>query len=173
MTDAEFIAGFKRLVREVNGFPVIENKHTNKVHSPIVVGLKFNRYKVLSIEGTFVYCSVNGFIKRYTLNELETRYNKWLIQKEAKKDKEKLWAKLSYEAKKRDGFKCIKCGATQQEAIELHAHHIIFKSNGGADELDNLVTLCVDCHAKAHINTQRGRMLKNHSEYLKSHKVCN
>ena len=29
-------------------------------------------------------------------------------------------------------------------------HHILFKSQGGTDEIDNLVALCRDCHDAAH-----------------------
>ena len=32
----------------------------------------------------------------------------------------------------------------------MHAHHIIYRSQGGADTLDNLVTLCEFCHKKLH-----------------------
>jgi len=29
-------------------------------------------------------------------------------------------------------------------------HHIIFRSHGGPDTMENLVTLCIHCHGKAH-----------------------
>ena len=32
----------------------------------------------------------------------------------------------------------------------MHAHHIIYRRNGGADTLDNLITLCEECHKKLH-----------------------
>ena len=40
---------------------------------------------------------------------------------------------------------CEQCGITAN-AI----HHKKFKSLGGTDEIDNLIALCDDCHAKAH-----------------------
>jgi len=47
----------------------------------------------------------------------------------------------------RDKYKCQNCGATK---TELHVHHIIFKSNGGTDFPDNLITLCEQCHRDIH-----------------------
>jgi len=32
----------------------------------------------------------------------------------------------------------------------LSAHHIIFRSEGRDDSLENLISLCFDCHRKAH-----------------------
>ena len=46
----------------------------------------------------------------------------------------------------RDGFKCRACGSDSW----LDAHHVIFRSHGGGDELVNLVTLCRTCHEAFH-----------------------
>lgn len=47
--------------------------------------------------------------------------------------------------RKRDG-QCKWCGVGDR----LQVHHIWYRSQGGPDEPSNLVTLCLDCHAKAH-----------------------
>ena len=47
----------------------------------------------------------------------------------------------------RDDYKC-QCCKTKKSI--LNAHHIIYRSKGGADMLDNLITLCEDCHKKLH-----------------------
>lgn len=47
----------------------------------------------------------------------------------------------------RDDYKCQICGSKD---IQLEVHHIIYRSNGGSDRMDNLVTLCHDCHSKIH-----------------------
>lgn len=58
--------------------------------------------------------------------------------------------------------KCGTCGVTiyakrnLPQPSELHAHHIIHKSSGGPDTLDNLVTLCNRCHAAKHPHMQQG-----------------
>jgi diadenosine tetraphosphate (Ap4A) HIT family hydrolase len=45
---------------------------------------------------------------------------------------------------KRDGYRCVNCGQT---GTELHVHHIIPRSEGGTNDLSNLVTLCGKCHS--------------------------
>lgn len=47
----------------------------------------------------------------------------------------------------RDNYKCQICG---KEHTRLEVHHIVFRSTGGSDRIDNLVTLCSDCHKKIH-----------------------
>lgn len=46
----------------------------------------------------------------------------------------------------RDGGKCVLCGSTEN----LQVHHKLHRADGGTDDLDNLVTLCEECHAKQH-----------------------
>jgi 5-methylcytosine-specific restriction endonuclease McrA len=53
------------------------------------------------------------------------------------------WAKECYE---RDNWHCRSCNRTQS----LQPHHIKFRSHGGTDTLDNLVTLCWQCHRAVH-----------------------
>ena len=47
----------------------------------------------------------------------------------------------------RDNYTC-QCCKTKKGT--LHVHHIIYRSNGGSDDIDNLITLCEDCHKKLH-----------------------
>ena len=47
----------------------------------------------------------------------------------------------------RDHHTCQKCKATN---VQLHVHHIVFRSKGGPDHQDNLVTLCQSCHHLLH-----------------------
>lgn len=47
----------------------------------------------------------------------------------------------------RDNYTC-QCCKTKKGT--LHVHHIIYRSNGGSDKMDNLITLCEDCHRKLH-----------------------
>lgn len=55
---------------------------------------------------------------------------------------------LSRQVFHRDGLRCNNPGCGQREG--LHAHHVQFRSNGGRTELDNLVTVCRNCHALIH-----------------------
>lgn len=54
------------------------------------------------------------------------------------------WAELRLAVLERDGYCCVKCGNT----YALHIHHINPRREGGSDELNNLETLCLGCHAK-------------------------
>ena len=51
-----------------------------------------------------------------------------------------------HEVFKRDGYRCVECGARKEDGATLHVDHIIPVSKGGTDELDNLQTLCSDCN---------------------------
>jgi len=42
----------------------------------------------------------------------------------------------------RDRWKCTKCG----RVTSLTPHHKKKRSQGGGDTMENIVTLCVDCH---------------------------
>lgn len=50
---------------------------------------------------------------------------------------------LKDRVKKRDGYGCVKCGATDR----LQVDHIVPLILGGDNDLNNLQTLCTDCHA--------------------------
>lgn len=47
----------------------------------------------------------------------------------------------------RDNYTCQHC---KKQNVKLHVHHIIFKSKGGTDRPDNLITLCEQCHNDLH-----------------------
>jgi|GEM_PF-2443301 len=57
------------------------------------------------------------------------------------------WEQLKRRVLRRDRWRCQKCGATDKP---LHVHHKVSLSRGGTNDLDNLVTLCEDCHAEYH-----------------------
>lgn len=50
----------------------------------------------------------------------------------------------------RDGYLCQSCKKKTRQNTELHVHHIKFRSNGGTDTKNNLITLCKPCHDKLH-----------------------
>jgi len=57
----------------------------------------------------------------------------------------KLSQKLRFEVFKRDEFTCQYCGRKPPEVI-LHVDHIIPVSEGGLDDISNLITSCKDCN---------------------------
>ena len=56
------------------------------------------------------------------------------------------YRQLKFKILERDGWKCQRCGRRDQ----LQIHHIVHRSQSGADCDDNLVTLCNKCHTDLH-----------------------
>jgi 5-methylcytosine-specific restriction endonuclease McrA len=65
------------------------------------------------------------------------------------------WAVRARECWDRDGWVCQDCGCEcygRRVALKVdprrcvQAHHIVPRRNGGSNELENLVTLCLSCH---------------------------
>jgi hypothetical protein len=54
------------------------------------------------------------------------------------------WRSVRRAALVRDEYSCRKCGRPN----ELEVHHIKERTFGGGDELENLITLCHDCHCE-------------------------
>jgi len=46
-----------------------------------------------------------------------------------------------------DFISCEHCG---KKAVDIH--HIIYRSRGGGDNVENLIALCRECHEMAHEN---------------------
>lgn len=65
-------------------------------------------------------------------------------------------ANISKETRKhvyrRDGYRCALCDSTQY----IQIHHAIPRGEGGTNHAQNLITLCMDCHALAHGTDLRG-----------------
>lgn len=61
----------------------------------------------------------------------------------------------------RSGFRCQACGASPKtdDSVTLHVDHILPKSLGGTESVDNLQTLCMQC------NISKGnKFIFNHNE---------
>ena len=48
----------------------------------------------------------------------------------------------------RDNYTCQCCG---KKNCRVEAHHIVFRSKNGSNDLENYVTLCEDCHKAVHL----------------------
>lgn len=79
-------------------------------------------------------------------------------------DNRAIGAKLKKQVYEKCDSKCVKCGSKE----DLHIHHVIEFSKGGRTELDNLVLLCVSCHAEAHKDNRAYNMLKKKAEKNKN-----
>lgn len=69
--------------------------------------------------------------------------------------KDPRWQKVRLKVFERDGFKCLACG---RETETLHVHHLVYTDGEPWDApLENLETLCVDCHQfREEFNTLAG-----------------
>jgi len=56
------------------------------------------------------------------------------------------YERLRQQILRRDGWRCQLCGAMSN----LEVHHKEFRSQGGPDSEENLITLCNGCHADLH-----------------------
>ena len=61
-------------------------------------------------------------------------------------ERAKMSDSLRYDIMKRDHFRCVLCGASQNDGVKLHVDHIIPVSKGGKTEIKNLRTLCERCN---------------------------
>ena len=57
-----------------------------------------------------------------------------------------LYERLQQHVLRRDGRRCQNCGSRSN----LEVHHKEFRSQGGDDSEENLITLCVKCHSILH-----------------------
>lgn len=57
------------------------------------------------------------------------------------------WIKTRNECYRRDNYQCRNCG----KATNIEAHHTSYEHWGTPKELDDLITLCHDCHEHVHM----------------------
>lgn len=75
------------------------------------------------------------------------------------------WRELRRQVYERDKWTCRDCGVHCHNKIQsrgcrgqrIQAHHIVSRRDGGKDEIDNLMTLCMSCHMKREWRDNRRR----------------
>ena len=69
-------------------------------------------------------------------------------------------------------MKCKLCG---KETEYIEKHHIIPKSRGGSDDINNLIELCSKCHGLAHdvsfTNNRVGLIKESLNKKISKHKI--
>ncbi len=68
------------------------------------------------------------------------------------------WRRARMQALVRDNFRCTQCG--QADLQELQVHHKKARITGGRHNLENLVTLCWECHATIHPHMRKEKVQK-------------
>lgn len=66
------------------------------------------------------------------------------------------WRRIRREVYERDNWTCQDCeqrclntkDSRSRPKLKIQAHHIVSRRDGGSDEIENLVTLCMSCHHK-------------------------
>lgn len=81
----------------------------------------------------------------HALKNPEVLKNKWLYQKGVNYG----FANTKAYVLNRDKYTCQNCKGKNKDN-KLEVHHIVFRSKGGSDEQENLITLCKTCHDKVH-----------------------
>lgn len=100
------------------------------------------------------------------------KYNKWGYQKGDNFG----FANTKAFVLARDNYTCQHCKGKSKDN-KLEVHHIVFRSNDGSDEQDNLITLCSSCHYKLHHNkiklklTGKKKGVLKHSTQMNSIRV--
>ncbi len=54
--------------------------------------------------------------------------------------------KIRFMVLHRDSFTCQYCGRTPKDGTKLEVDHIVPKSKGGDNKMDNLITACFECN---------------------------
>lgn len=78
------------------------------------------------------------------------------MKNKAKVDYGESWAVTAALIRKRDDYTCQICGKKFPPFSPLlHVHHKIPLSQGGTNDSNNLITLCIDCHKDQHPHMQK------------------
>jgi RNA-directed DNA polymerase len=113
---------------------------------------------------TWLYRMNDRPIRRYWVNWQRPSYVDAGISTDIEDETECLVEPVSYPAKekdqvrlivrRRDNYTCQSCG---KSGTSLQVHHAKPREHGGTDELDNLITLCTQCHYGTHKKSTDGK----------------
>jgi hypothetical protein len=101
-------------------------------------------YKILPITNLIIEM---GTFDPHAMHRPEVMWHPWLYQKGLQFGFNNIKAYVL----SRDQYTCQYCKNKNKDP-HLEIHHIVYKSQGGSDRPDNLLTLCKTCHEKLHKN---------------------
>lgn len=114
------------------------------------------------------FCDVNCMAKYYAEHYTGKNSPAWTG---GKGHYEGNWLNARKAARKRDEFKCQKCGISESEyGKELSVHHIksykYFNDKFEANKLNNLICLCEPCHRFVHSNNNKENLFIDRSSFI-------
>lgn len=90
----------------------------------------------------------------YDVRRWESRQAKRAVKVKAQKASAAAWRAISQAVKARDMGLCQVCrqptSSSGNPAKIGGAHHLVFRSAGGVDDLENLIWTCGQCHQDVH-----------------------
>jgi hypothetical protein len=89
-----------------------------------------------------------GTFDAHAMKNPEALKNKWLYQRGINYG----YANTRAYVLDRDSNTCQQCKGKSKDS-KLEVHHILFRSEQGSDDVDNLITLCKTCHDRVHNDT--------------------
>jgi hypothetical protein len=162
--DKNMIRSFKEIIEDYKKESIYDIMFTRNIKCPI----DYNELNELIMSFIIFFpiyysmleiaqnnqCSFKDIVSRITYENLFQDYKdvKKTIQQNNKNidiniDK-KIFVKagLRWQVFERDDFKCVACGKSSNDGAILHVDHIIPRSKGGKDTIDNYQTLCHLCN---------------------------
>jgi len=115
--------------------------------------------RICSRPGCLNYGTAKGLCDKHTV----ARSGKWKDKdgENRKTNYGSFWGQLRARIMKRDGYLCQPCKHKNRLTKAVEVDHIIPKSSGGHDNLDNLQSICRKCHAiKTNAEAVNGRLDK-------------
>ncbi len=79
---------------------------------------------------------------------LETALCDARVQRKGQKNRATIPPSIRREVLARDGHRCRTAGCGSARFLDVH--HIVSRADGGANDPDNLITLCAACHRMIH-----------------------
>lgn len=85
------------------------------------------------------------FKQIYYSDELVNKYTDAFVS-ESDYMKTTVWLKIRSRRLRIDDYKCQRCGS----GINLSVHHLVYPDVWGEERIEDLVTLCANCHSEVH-----------------------
>jgi hypothetical protein len=117
----------------------------------------FELYQLLTYDSMMPLNTISNDIMK---NSVEKKIDDEILKQKYLDNKNIARAGIRWQVFERDDFKCVACGASAQDGAILHVDHIIPRSKGGEDIMENYQTLCHLCNIgksnKSNKNLRKG-----------------